>query len=598
MPNRSAKSHDSVQVFIIYQSHEVAVAFALKQLICHWGYRAYYCRQEKRDIEIYRRELREKLVSAPMAIVLLSRELYWSAYCHAEIGTAAALQKSILALIIPPVTQEEANSISPVLEGYWMENTSEWIAESEGGVADSRQDLTGGDPFSRLKDRIRDKVGMPVQHTGGDKSVAETVLIDSVKKQLSIVIQKYSDMPQKASVRVWPRPALQKGEPACKSIIKNIQRALLDKKPITQLAFVGVSLKYSLDLITEALEKFAVEGRRDATAPSKKLAIKLVHMDDQAHFLHAIEDYAHDIKAIRSNFHEKWEVTKRDWRKSCQLASIEMLEPEVHVIDYIPPRVGILVDYGDGDFGRDCVFYAGRCAFNEPGNGFRLWIGELEYLFFTNEDHEGRVAIEEFKCFLKVYAAKEYSSGIVAMHDSGAWVARLEGYLRHYPNIRTMTVISISAHRCEPLIIAALARGINVKIYVQDAKCAPEDFKRDITSLGSRICRSSLATISSPLGVASVFYYKLPSTFRAVLIDDACLGVQMYVRPRSAQGVAEFTVGGPLPLIIPSNSFRFDPVKSKIVDLFLKASGVEAEPAYRIENGRICPVAKDDGEGN
>jgi hypothetical protein len=94
-------------IFIVYQDFEHKLAANLQRLFETWGYEAFQCRQGDRDGEAYRRELRENIRKSDLVLFLLSREFRWSSYCQAEAGTAMALEKPYIPIIIFPATPEE-----------------------------------------------------------------------------------------------------------------------------------------------------------------------------------------------------------------------------------------------------------------------------------------------------------------------------------------------------------------------------------------------------------------------------------------------------------------------------------------------------------
>ena len=78
------------------------------------------------------------------------------------------------------------------------------------------------------------------------------------------------------------------------SIVEHIKRSILNKDHNTEnSACRGVSLKYSLDLVTRALDELALckddvhELFKDQV---KQVQINLVHMNDHSHILSSIND--------------------------------------------------------------------------------------------------------------------------------------------------------------------------------------------------------------------------------------------------------------------------------------------------------------------
>jgi hypothetical protein len=175
---------------------------------------------------------------------------------------------------------------------------------------------------------------------------------DKVEAELMKAIDACCLIPtQHEDSRLWP--SIDHKDPlAAASIINNIKKSLAEQTRDTTVTLVGVSLKYSLELLDRALEEFSKTLKRSPEVPRKKLTVRLVYMDDNSHILYALHDQV-DISRIRTTLHRETDLFEH-WRELFQETSIEVQFDTPTVIDYIPPRIGTLID--------ENVLYAGRCC--------------------------------------------------------------------------------------------------------------------------------------------------------------------------------------------------------------------------------------------
>lgn len=542
-------------IFIVYQDFEYELAYNLQLLLESWGYEAFQCRRDDRDAENFRKELREKFCKSDLVLFLLSREFRWSAYCQAEAGTAMALEKPFIPIIIPPANHDEVRKeIAPVLDGsqYLLATDREFVSLLQARII---KKLAGSK--ERLAQLILKLQGLQDSELSG-LAISDVAEENRKKADVYSAIQKIGEnyrlsQPMRTRLSAWSTL----GDPSCKaSIIGNIQRLLKGSDESVTLTFMGVSLKFSLPLITDALTELRTNVR-DASIPKKTLNIRLTHMHDQSHILHALGD-ERDIQAIRDSFGTGWADTKKTWKSLCG-SEIEFVEPVVHRIDYIPPRVGLLLE------GRDESFlYAGRCAFKQTHNTakfFTLDVGENEYLFYstksgTKSDDSSRKAIEEFKATFHAYSAMRNNSGIMPVWGSDQWISRLRLCLEELEVPAEVTFISGTAKKFEPLIIKALEKGATVRSYVNGLGASRER----ATDLFTRLKRNR-----GPLAQrVEQHLYQHPATFRGMVIKDKVIGLQTYViadgnKAPAARGQvtnAEVVIKIPLCLII-TPCFRY-----------------------------------------
>jgi TIR domain len=551
------------KVFIVYASNEEPLASSLKSLFEHWGLEAFYCRQKEREAspgEGYRRLLRTKLKNADLAVLLLSREFQWSRYCQSEAGAAATLEIDSIGIVIPPAEVNDVAKIAPVLDGYDV-----IIASSPSTAKTPHQ----------FASELRTMINCRLRPTAGALigNAEQTRIIRQLEEQLKTIVEGYEIRPKERELfDVWPS-ITDNDPPARRSIVENIKRSLRDSRPKSSLAIVGVSLKFSLALITQALEELATECERTRTGrvsrrhASKTLEIQLVHMDDHAHILHALNDSI-DIETIREKLNREGPEIFEKWHLACERASIHLAPLQRKRIDYIPPRVGILID--------EEFLYEGHCAFHRKGAVFHLLVGERNYFFYSAkggryQSSTSQKAIQEFKTFLQVFGENRFN-GVELKSDWKEWLSRLEDSIDSYPDVREVVLISQSATKFQSLIGYALRKGWHVKIYVQRPDKASGGTKVMISSLRERIEREISQSSS---GVAEIYYYDHVPTFRAALIGDELLGVQLYVHSRDESRAVE---PGALRLIATKHSSEFVALRDGLVGDFLQSELVSQRP--------------------
>ncbi len=562
------------RIFIVYANHDAELADALEQLFEHWGFHAFYCRQEHREQAVskpYRDDLRDELKKADLAVLLLSRSFKDSRYCQVEAGAMTALGTPYILVMIPPATKGEIVELSPILEGL--------------EILDARKDANPRRDFvSLLRTRLSDKFG-------GQRGIRDDkVAVKAVEDSLAAIVDLYRlEPPRQAHIGVWP--SLESDSPAPLSIIENIGRSLLGGVGRAELVFVGISLKFSLKLITKALE---VLPKKERGKTSKRdLTIDLVHMDDQSHILHALKDTT-DITNVLENFHAEWPRTQLRWHSACAAAGINLIV-KTTTVDYIPPRVGILIDGHGGP-----KLYAGRCSFSEIGGVFQLKVGEREYFFYTAADERGKNAIRDFKGYLSLYKRPGHNG--VVLPSRALWVAQLEACIENYQDISEVTLISRTMTKLQPLIIPSLRKGLLVKVYIHHPDLLPADERYDVTSLARRI-RDDIRNDSYECsgGRVEIRRYRHDSSFRAALVGHHVLGIQMYVHrvqwanfheglttsqsntdskslipPRGEMMPSE------LRLVVTRHSSQFESLRKGLIEQFLRCEGVDGHPIETI----------------
>ena len=569
--------HDNLRapyIFIVYQDSEVDLASALQELFKGWGYETFHCRQRHRDAQDYRVDLREKLFKCDVVVLLLSREFRWSSYCQAEAGSTMVFDKPFVPIIVSPATvQEVDHEIAPVLAKYQCVSTDEpdFLNKVEGLLRSALDDRK-----ARLTQLLATLQGLGSKEPGPSKIVydgKETNRRNDVAAAVKNIEEKYHlYQPKKATVTAWPSLT----DDGCKeSVLGNIRKSLANRSQDTTLVFVGVSLKYSLDLIATALIDLARTAKPtalEATIP-KKLRVTLVHMDSDSHILHAMDD-ARDRKRIRDNFDDvNWPGIYDHWKKLCASVAIELEEPIRHRIDYIPPRVGLLIDA--------TYLYAGRCSMRligdhdvpmsdvhtnlppRPGNipQFNLDVGENEYQFFrkdpsTRDDDTpaGKAiykAMREFKGSVVAYRQREFNAGIRPIWESVEWTDVLDRYIRARTPADAITFVSATSQRFQKLIRSALRVGATVTIYHHDL---------DPNS-------KAIAELRARFKPATVLAYDHPPTFRTVIVGDVAIGLQPYISPDLGSASAEMTKL-PLCLIITSLFRNFAELKQSVLESF------------------------------
>lgn len=578
-------------IFIVYESHEVALADALKQLFEHWRIGTFYCRQEIRGLAVstpYRRFLADELSKARLVIPLLSPSFQWSPYCQAEAGACTTLNKPMIPVLIPPSTVDDVRRLSPVLEGLdavvVAPGLSHWGTDKLLKVLQSRNktDKWEANKFiDLLQSKILQALGLELRGLN-PQDAEEARLRSSVEAALKWVIEdNLLSVPNRESLYIWPSIDDSTGSFGPASIVENIKRSLTNADlPTTALRFVGVSLKFSLRLITVALNELAADHKKGLRTVSvnqdgskKILQITLVHMGDQAHILHALHDQI-DIENILTSFHEEWSTTLKDWGTACHEMGVDIEPPKGYCIDYIPPRIGIMID--------NSILYAGRCSFPKKGEtAFHLRAGENEYFFYNRTSVRGRREIDEFEEYLAVYRRPSFY-GVTLVPDANRWIGELEHCVVRYPETETITLISQTCSKFEPLVKAALIRGLIANIYVQhpDSHLAPDDAKASIRSLPGRIRKMVQDRLDcASQGVANIYYYRHSPTYRAASIGKEILGVQMYISRSTEVGTV---TAGELRLVLARHSSKYSEVHRELIDQFKNYEGVSREPDIRI----------------
>ncbi|MGA8028327.1 MAG: toll/interleukin-1 receptor domain-containing protein [Bryobacteraceae bacterium] len=568
-------THTTPLIFIVYQKTDVSLAEALKRLLeQHGGFKAFYCRQQDREHatkEGYRDYLRETLKTADLVIFLLSSEFRHSPYCQVEAGMTVVLDKPYLEILIPPVDYRDIAKISPILEGRDVVKASDprtFVTTLEDSL------------LSHFRQKLPD----------GPKAINDApdpVLV--IQKTLADLIESYQLRPPEQEL-MGIFPSLKNDSPAPLSIIEHLRRSI--KGGSTHLSVVGVSLKFSLDLITTALE--GLPKRHGGT--QKKLTINLVHMDDQSHILHSLSDTI-DIRKIRRTFHKDWPTVQENWQRACADAGVDLIVNPPKGIDYIPPQVGILIESAAGQ----SEFYAGRCSFERAGDDFRLIVGEGQYFFYTSADELGPGAIRVFKQYLEHYAEDKHN-GVSLVPKRTAWLEQLTASILNYTDLHEMLLISNTTTKLYPLIVPAVGKGLTVKVYNRHPELLLATHEKlRAESLATEL-RNEIRNDAHVQGGVELYHFRHLPTFRAALIGDAVLGIEMYIHrddvdegpeTSSTQASSGSMTGHPvvqkmvpsrLRLIVTRYSSQFVRLKEDLIDRFLNCKGVDKKPYTVVGN--------------
>ena len=431
------------RIFISGSNHEVKLAELFMHLLNSWGYRAYSYQVDQAigsADRTFRRILEEELKAADLVLFLVSREVRWSSWCQAEAGATLLHDKEKLMIPIPPVSRLEAPEIVKLFVEFNFHDVENGFCADRFGKALN----------SRLK-------------TGQNHTPAER-LEKEINTELQLAAKRYELVPEKLLLKVWPSID-PKCEESRKSIVEHICRSVQNPvKTVTTLDVVGVSLKFSLKLVSEALDEAALRhagsGRNDSA--SKTLKIRLVHMSSHSHILQALRD-ERDVGFIKESFEKGWEERLKQWKESANNAGITLEEPKRFAIDYIPPQLGILVD---GE-----VLFLGQCAFKqtERGGEYQLLVGECEYFHHTWEPNSrgdrlspeavlGREAIERFNAAVDAYSRPHLNASVLLAWDREEWIRHLKPEIKNAGNSE-VTIISETHYNFEALVVTALECG-------------------------------------------------------------------------------------------------------------------------------------------
>jgi TIR domain len=567
-------------IFIVYTESELNLAKALKALFEGWGCEAFFDQQDERVHADFRDDLRDKIFKCDVVVFLLSREFRWSAYCQSEAGWTMALGKPFIPIIVSPATLEDVNrgDIAPVLSKLHCISTGDpdFLTRLQGSVQSA---------LNQKKQKLTELLAKLHEHEGAEWR-APNVFNDTkgaeLREKVAIALKNIEEnyrlyQPKQTESRSWPSLT----DDDCKeSIVGVICKSLEDRTKETVLIVVGVSLKYSLGLITNAIVGFITNAPERTSGPPaggasirKKLKITLVHMDSEAHILHAMGDEK-DIGAIRENFDDvNWARIYETWKELCASVSIELEEPIRHQIDYIPPRVGILID--------DKFLYAGRCSLRPLGNyelplslvhsnsppppgvniKFNLDVGENEYLFYRRDDAKTKKddtfrAMREFKGSVLAYRLPKFNAGMRPLWESDDWLRELNRYIDGCTDADTVVFISATSQRFAQSIRKARKVGATVEIYLHSS---------DPGSMAIPNLKTRLGIGDDMDDRIRIFGYQHSPTFRAVIIGDLAIGIQPYTSADLNSRAADMTQKLPLCLIITRRLNRFADLKKSLL---------------------------------
>jgi hypothetical protein len=561
-------------IFIVYDKSELALAASLQELFEAWGCDTFQCGQSRRKHKDFRDDLRENLFESDLVVLLLSREFCWSQYCQAETGSAMVLDKPVIPIIVSPATEQEIESgeVAPVFAKYQCLFTADpdFVTKLESSLRDSLRERKTR--LTHLRTRIQSLERSELHQPRFDHDEKDMDRRKAVESAVKHICEKYAlYQPKKAISSVWPRLA---DEDCKESIVGNIRKSLEDRASATVLVFVGVSLKYSLKLIRIALAKSEIPSADKASTP-KTLRITLVHMDSASYILHALGDGT-DITSIRDSFDDfKWRKIYAEWQELCAERLIKLEEPILHRIDYIPPRVGLLID--------DKFLYAGRCSIRPIGDWdvpmsdvhghgppgadydpkFNLDVGENEYHFYQrdsktrNNDPTWR-AMREFKGFVVAYRQSKFNAGITPIWESDEWYAQLHRYISARKQSDEITFVSATSQRFGKLIKKALDVGAKVNIYLHD----PDPSRKSVSAYTNWLRNG----VGDKVARATILGYEHSPTFRAVIVGDVAIGLQPYTFADGEPGVAEKTGKLKLCFIISRGFNRFAELRDNVLE--------------------------------
>lgn len=491
-------------IFIVYSDYENKLAEALKGLLESWGFDAFFCRQEIRELgtsQSYREDLAGHLAKADLVILLLSNGFLQSQYCQAEAGATVTFDKHHVQIMIPPVGYSTIKDVSPVLEG--------------------RQIIDGGQPLT-VVDKLRSQLGAEFAHwalRGTTDPHAELVCAAKLEAALDEAIARYRiEPPSRALIGFWNTLT-----DASDSIIGNIREAVATGA--THIAVVGVSLKYSINILTRAIEGAAADAKASGQSQGP-LTIELVHVDDQSHILHSLKDTI-DIGNVLHYLRIGWPQRKAEWKAICDDAGIEINAEDPVAIDYIPQQVGIRISSLAADWS---VLYAGSCSFDRRGQEVSLLVGEREYSYYSSRstDLQATKAIAVFNQYFTQYCSPRHSGATLVL-DHHDWIARLETCVSHYPNLDQLVLLSNTSQKLFQLVIPALQRGMTVKVYTSHPDLLSTREAALVESLEEALDEEIATRLPAGwVGAVELRYCRNPPTFRAALIGDAVLGLQAY----------------------------------------------------------------------
>lgn len=562
------------RVFIVHADYDQDLAQKLKDLLISWGFDAFFGRQELRQLmgaDLYRQEISAFLRRADLVVLILSSAFRHSLHCQAEAGAAAMVENiRQIPILVEPVNYGNYAQVSPMI--------------------DPRRIIDGRANFTvKLRDVLRDEltdIGMPETR---DRAQADECQV-AAEAALSELIDSYRTVPPSAVLTgTWPGGLTD--QEANASIIAHIHRAIAEGE--TNVAVAGVSLKFSINIITEAINSLPLSHDGDGPRLRGPLNIELTHVDDQAHVLYAIEDPV-DIGRVVEYFRIGWAHTKETWKLAGSRAGVTVNIAEPAAIDYIPQQVGIRVQSVGG---RWSVLYAGHCAFVKAGFGkigpTTLRVGEGEYAFYTaslpnpyssNLDTRGAKMIDVFNEYVRHYSDPAHNDGVTVVANHIEWIHRLEKCLWQYEGIHDLLLFSNTNTKLLALVQPALRRGCHVRVYATNPELLTDEEAFYVRSLTKRLTIDGAPQKQSDVRRGELYYVRQRPTFRAALIGDAVLGLEPYVPPAiheagpgnapdAAPGAKSLFPSG-LKLIITKYSAHFERLRAMVVE-----QSIGAEPA-------------------
>ena len=512
----SALGRPRKRVFIVYADYDQELARTLKDLLDAWGFAASFCRQEIRELaaaEPYRQELSDLLKNADLVLLILSNAFQHSNYCQAEAGATVIYGKHHIPITIPPLGWHNVTQASPVVEGWELVDGSrphEFVRLLENKLIGELSNE--GLPESQDLQRIE-------------------ACKEAVRAALADLIDAYSTAPETAALTgVWGQ--LTRPETG-RSILGHVRHALEEGE--ANVAIAGVSLKYSIYIMTEAIN--ALADGSDSSRPLKgPLNIELFHVDDQSHILRSLDD-ATDIRSIVYYFRVGWSGTKATWEAAGERAGIRVSVKDPVAIDYIPQQVGVRIQSVTGQWS---VLYAGTCAFETVGGSTRLLVGEREYTYHTSaapnpyasaaRNIRGPEAIEVFNQYVKFYSESKHN-GVALVLDRHEWMQRLERCISEYQGIEELLVVSNTCQKLFPLIVPALSRGLAVRVYATHPDLLPAADADQVRRLRQRLDADVARRLRNRASgvTAELHYLRHIPTFRGALVGEAVLGIEPYV---------------------------------------------------------------------
>jgi hypothetical protein len=293
-------------------------------------------------------------------------------------------------------------------------------------------------------------------------------------------------------------------------------------------------------------------------------------MDANSHNLPSLKA-ENDLTSIYQTLNRDFEVAKAAWIVHCSDANVTLLEEHIKVrrIDYIPPRVGIMIDQEE--------LYAGRCSIQQhrTDGQHHLLVGESEYYHFSSQDTEvsGPDRIREFSHAIMAYSNRDHN-GVRLICDRAEghkWIEALQKCVKNYSGISEIKLVSNTGSNFEYLIESSLEYKINVRVYTLDPNSAPKWAQDKIDLLKTNLKRFRKTRRGRTSASCTFHACSHPSTFRAAVIGERVVGLHTY-NPSSDWKDHEPNKS-PIRLIVSQDSAHYGSLY-EMVDDYMKAANI------------------------